>query len=160
MNVGISLPSLLPNVAPAKFTVAEKTGSGSKEDLLKIVETYPTSIQAGSNMGVLTSPNCTRAENGFSMPIACNGLFSIFGFPVTSRRYVVDTETSVVQAAFYFNQRKKGGSGIFSLWMHEYFKIEGGLITQVYAVMEPLWYDNFTDVWEGKRDIRQVKFLA
>jgi hypothetical protein len=146
VDVGLSLPSLLPETAPTKFTVAEKT---TREDLLKIIESYPAGIQAGSNTGVRTSPNCTRAENGFPMPIACNGLFEIFGFPVTSRRYVVDREMGVVQAAFYFNQRKKGGSGMFSLWMHEYFKVENGLITQIYAVMQPLWYDNFTDVWSG-----------
>jgi hypothetical protein len=158
VNVGLSLPSLLPDTAPPKFTIPEST---TRTELLRVIETYPTGIQAGSNIGTLTSPNCTRAENGFPMPIACNGLFQIFGFPVTSRRYVVDEEIGVVQAAFYFNQRKKGGSGMFSLWMHEYFKVEKGLITQIYAVMEPLWYDNFTDVWEAKTLARKgVAFLG
>lgn len=62
---------------------------------------------------------------------------------------MADTETGVVQASFYFAQREKYGSLMFSLWMHEYFKVEADLIPQVYAVMEPLFKDGFVDVWGG-----------
>lgn len=59
---------------------------------------------------------------------------------------MVDTEMGVVQATVYFAQREKYESLMFCLWMHEYFKVEGVLIMQIYAVMEPLFKDGFVDV--------------
>jgi hypothetical protein len=100
----------------------------SRDQMVKILDSYPSGIQARSGKNVQTTPDCARMENGMKMPFKCNQSFEALGFPVTNRAYYVDTKTGISLAKFYFDQSR------MALWLHEYMKITDEKITEIQAV--------------------------
>jgi hypothetical protein len=154
-------PQNLPQPAPPIWRMPEANPTNtSREALLKIVDTYPQALQEGNNTMALAAPICPRLENGYKTTQNCNLNADMFKWPVTDRRWVVDTRTHVVMASFFFHY--KDGKGLMSqmdvkdrtanstvgLLLHEYFKVSSGLIVDVTAVMQTLGAD-YKDVWKG-----------
>jgi hypothetical protein len=152
-------PEKYPVSAPAIWSTPEAETT-SRDALLKIVDTYPQAIQEGNNTMAMAAPSCPRLENGYKTTDHCNLNADLFKWPVTDRRWVVDTSTQVVMASFFFHY--KDGKGLMSqmgvkdrtsnstvgLLLHEYFKIRKGLIVDVTAAMQTLGAD-YKDVWKG-----------
>ncbi|KAF1987213.1 hypothetical protein K402DRAFT_420441 [Aulographum hederae CBS 113979] len=142
-------PRMLPEKPSAMWKQAQNSSrSLSRADLLDILDSYPTGIQAGEGAIAKVATDCVRYENGFRMPIKCNDLFAAFKWPVTNRRWYIDTQTGTALGAFYFDNAAKFEMGIPGLWLHEYMKVEDGAIKEIIAGMIS-WPGNFTDAWKG-----------
>jgi hypothetical protein len=153
-------PENYPVSAPAEWSTSEADTTTSRDALIKIVDTYPQALQEGNNTMALAAASCPRLENGYKTTDHCNLNADLFKWPVTDRRWVVDTSTQVVMASFFFHY--KDGKGLMSqmgmkdrsanstvgLWLHEYFKVKKGLIVDVTAAMHTLGAD-YKDVWKG-----------
>ena len=128
----------------------------SRDELLRVVDSYPRGIQAGDDALVQAADDCPRFENGYKTTDHCGKNMDMFKWPVTDRRYVVDTTTGVAMASFFFHYRLGKGKmmqqGIrpanmtTGLWLHEYFKIQDGKIITIQAAMQTLAAD-YKDVW-------------
>lgn len=143
-------PETLPDVAPALWTENTTAPALSREELIKLVDTYPSGIQAGSGADVQVGSSCVRYENGVKVPLACNGAFDAFKYPVLGRRWVVDTETGVVLGMFFFDKQKVQGASAQNLQLHEYFKVDAGKIDQIFAVMNQ-FPGAIDDFWSGAK---------
>lgn len=153
-------PEGLPVPAPAMWSTTEADTTTSRNALIQIVDTYPQALQEGNNTMAMAAPSCPRLENGYKTTDHCNLNADMFKWPVTDRRWVVDTSTQVVMASFFFHY--KDGKGLMSqmgvkdrtanstvgLWLHEYFKVRKGLIVDVTAAMHTLGAD-YKDVWKA-----------
>lgn len=137
-----TLPSFLPDQTNATWT---KPYPAPRDQLLKVLNSYPDGIALGDGANVPVATTCTRYENGFGMPLACNGIFWLFQTTVSQRRWYVDTATGNALGNFVFDQSKTPGM-IPQLWIQEYFKIVDGKIFEIFAAMEPMW-PNYKDVW-------------
>ncbi|KAF1991783.1 hypothetical protein K402DRAFT_388330 [Aulographum hederae CBS 113979] len=79
----------------------------------------------------------------------------MFDWAVINRRWVADTQTGVVLGMFnfdYANKFKVGEVAVpFTLWLHEYFKVEAGKLSFIYAPMKNLIVPGgvFDDVWKS-----------
>jgi hypothetical protein len=153
-------PEKFPVSAPAIWSTPEADTTTSRSALLKIVDTYPQAIQEGNNTMAMAAASCPRLENGYKTTDHCNLNADLFKWPVTDRRWVVDTSTQVVMASFFFhykdgkglmsqnNVKDRGSNSTVGLLLHEYFKVSKGLIVDVTAAMQTLGAD-YKDVWKG-----------
>jgi hypothetical protein len=120
----------------------------NREALLATTSSYANGIEKKDGNMVKAQKGCSRVENGFKIGVACNALFQALGFPVYSRRWVVDTTTGVVQGSYYF------GSPIGGLYTHEFFRTKNGLIQEVEANWIPAngkEKDPWTGIGNGKK---------
>jgi hypothetical protein len=153
-------PENMPRPAPAIWSTPEYDNTTTRAALLKITDTYPQAIQEGNNTMAMAALDCPRLENGYKTTDHCGLNADLFKWPVTDRRWVVDTSTQVVMASFFFHY--KDGTGLMSksgvkdrtanstvgLFLHEYFKIRKGVIVDVTAAMKTLGAD-YKDVWKS-----------
>jgi hypothetical protein len=137
-----TLPSFLPDQANETWRTPYPA---PRDAILKVLNSYPDGIALGNGANVPVAETCTRYENGFGMPLACNGVFWLFQTTVSQRRWYVDTATGNALGNFVFDQSKTPGM-IPQLWIQEYFKIVDGRIFEIFAAMEPQW-PNYQDVW-------------
>jgi hypothetical protein len=148
-------PLEFPAAAPALWS-APLPGPAPRDELLRVVDSYPTGMAAGDSSKVLARADCPRFENGYKTTDHCGQNMDLFKWPVTDRRYVVDTTTGVAMASMFFHYKLGKGkmmeqgirpaNGTTGLWLHEYFKIEGGQIVNVQAAMQTLAAE-YKDVW-------------
>lgn len=137
----INLPSQIPD-SPGEIWARPLEGDQTKDELVAILDTYPSGIQAADGSGVRTAEDCGRIENGMRMPFRCNEAFQGLGFNVTNRDFYVDTKTGVSLAKFLFDRQRN------PLWLHEYMKITNGEIREIYAVMMvPHGPERFVDLF-------------
>lgn len=122
------------DTAPAMW--AAKDGGGlTREKLIEIADLYPSGIQKGDGSAIPQGTTCPRIENGVQTTATCaKGLF-MFKQPVRDRRWVADTETGNVLGAFYFDKMAAKGVN-YGLFLNEYFKIIGGKMSGIQAVMK------------------------
>jgi hypothetical protein len=137
-----TLPSFLPDQTNATWTTPYPA---PRDGMLKVLNSYPDGIALGDGSNVPVAKTCTRYENGFGMPLACNGVFWLFQTTVSQRRWYVDTATGTALGNFVFDQSKTPGM-IPQLWIQEYFKIVDGKIFEIFAAMEPQW-PSYKDIW-------------
>jgi hypothetical protein len=118
---------------------------GSRAELVRLANAYPSGIQAGDGSPIAAGASCPRVENGVRTTTWCNVGLAKFKQPVTNRRWVADTLTGVVLGEFYFD--KVAGKGLnYGLWLNEYFKIDGGKMVGIQACMKEL-AGKFVDLW-------------
>jgi hypothetical protein len=137
-----TLPSFLPEQTNATWT---RPYPAPRDQMLKVLNSYPDGIALGDGTNVPTASTCTRYENGFGIPLACNAAFWLFQTTVSQRRWYVDTATGIALGNFVFDQSRTPGM-IPQLWLQEYFKIADGKIFEIYAAMELMW-PSYRDVW-------------
>jgi hypothetical protein len=136
-----------------------KAGAGparllDRRELLYIASTYADALK-GEPWGscVIGGRSCPRNENGVTTTQNCAIGAGVFNFLVRGRRWVVDTQTGVVLGAFYFDSGLgpltdtsvgPGAPGPDNkakntrLFLHEYFKIEAGVLAGIYAPMKTI----------------------
>jgi hypothetical protein len=136
-----------------------KTGVGparllNRKELLYISATYADALK-GEPWGscVIGGRSCPRNENGVTTTQNCAIGPGMFNFLVRGRRWVVDTDTGVVLGAFYFDSGLgpltdtsvgPGAPGAENkakntrLFLHEYFKVEAGVLAGIYAPMKTI----------------------
>jgi len=131
-------------------------GDYTRDQLVKIGDSYADGIQSGKDAVVMAGPECPRFENGVKTTDHCNRNMTLFAWPVRDRRWYADTETGNVVASFFFSYRE--GTGLMKqmgirpanmttgLWLHEYFKVVNGKIVNVQAAMQTLDAE-YKDVW-------------
>lgn len=81
---------------------------------------------------VFAGDSCPRNENGVTTTQNCGVGTGVFGFTTRGRRWTVDTETGVVQGAFYFDYPIISTN----LFLHEYFKVHNGTLAYILAPMK------------------------
>jgi hypothetical protein len=127
-----------------------------RSEFLRIVDSYPAGMALGDSSKVRARDDCPRFENGYKTTDHCGQNMDLFKWPVTDRRYVLDETTGVAMASFFFHYKLGKGkmmeqgirpaNGTTGLWLHEYFKVEGGQIVNVQAAMQTLPAE-YKDVW-------------
>jgi hypothetical protein len=133
------------------FWASPQNGNLTRSELVKIANTYPDGIQAGDGKNIPVGAACPRWENGVQtaggsrqfknlpQPRLCRDGLDEFKQPVEFRRWVADTETGVVLGLFYFSHRKDplvdGFDKEWGNWLNEFFKIQGGRMVAVQALM-------------------------
>ena len=140
----IAFQSGLPDQRPAFW---EGDAPAPRDQLFKVLDSYPTAIQAGDGSTVPVSPTCARYESGIKMPFTCNGLFSLFQAPVIAHRWYIDTKTGIGMGNFVFDNETKYAGMLASLWLHEYMKVKDGKIMEIYATMHS--ETKYKDPWSA-----------
>jgi hypothetical protein len=149
-------PENLPSEAHPMWSA---DSPASRKSLIDATNHYPDAATKGTGEFIPATSSCSRFENGRMMGIGvCKGGNRSVTFPVEFRRYYADTKTGVVLANFLFstlgNSTRKA-RGFKALWVHEYFKLEGGEIQQIVAAM-----NNVDDYWKDIWTTSQAKELA
>jgi hypothetical protein len=162
-------PGTPPNI-PATWTpiggtpamnvnkAACKAGAGvtrllTRKELMYIVSTYQDGLKGDPwDSCILGGSSCPRNENGNITTPNCAEGAGTFNYLSRGRRYVVDTDTSIILGAFFFdfggtppNSTSIGpgapvdpdaGADQIKLFLHEYFKVEAGALVGIYAPMK------------------------
>ncbi|KAF2672738.1 hypothetical protein BT63DRAFT_475347 [Microthyrium microscopicum] len=143
-----TLPSFLPDQVNTTWTASS---TASRADIQKVITSYPDGIALGDGKDVPVASTCTRYENGFAMPLACNGVFWLFQTNISQRRWYIDTKTGTALGNFVFDQSKYPAGLLPQLWLHEYFKVDQGKIFEIFAAMESQYPDPiYKDIWGPK----------
>jgi hypothetical protein len=137
-------PLSYPDTTPALWDTPSP-GSFNRSGLLAVTSSYTDGIEKACGKCVLSTPTCARVENGWKIPVVCNAQFEMMGFPVYARRWVVDTQTGVVQGTYYY----AGAKAMGGLFTHEFFAVKDGYIQQVQANWQTVKWRQ-PDVWGGK----------
>lgn len=144
----IGAPAASINTRTCKTSAGESRRL-TREELIYVASTYCDGLQGKPwESCVLAGSSCPRVENGVQTTSNCGVGTGMFGWPVRGRRWVVDTETGVVLGAFYFDYYAKFKRES-ALWLHEYFKVQEGKMSYIYAPMKnlPAPGGRFNDVW-------------
>jgi hypothetical protein len=146
-----------PSKVVDKATCKASAGAArilNRKELLYISATYADALK-GEPWGscVIGGRSCPRNENGVTTTQNCAIGPGMFNFFVRGRRWVVDTDTGVVLGAFYFDSGLgpltdtsvgPGAPGPDNkakntrLFLHEYFKVEAGVLAGIYAPMKTI----------------------
>jgi hypothetical protein len=122
-------------------TATCKSGGGqpralNRKELIYVGSTYCDGLTGKPwDSCVVGGKSCPRNENGVTTTQNCAVGTGVFGFDVKGRRWVADTDTGVVLGVFYFEVARAAGLGT-NLFLHEYFKIEAGVLAYIFAPMK------------------------
>lgn len=153
-------PDGFPKNIPLLWRSSNPTAlkNGERATLVRIADSYTQALEEGNNTKAIAALDCPRLENGNQTTLHCGANMDLFQWPVTDRRWVVDTMTGVVMGSFFFNYRdgkgklsqmgtpNRGPDSEVGNWLHEYFRIVDGKIVEVVAAMKILDAD-YEDVW-------------
>jgi hypothetical protein len=139
----------------------------TRAQLLAAADSYFNGIQTQNPAIVLSTPDCVRVENGTKVsqypgtpPSAAytdkDCTANIPGMKqiaqVANRRYLVDEAAGVVLGAVVFNRhpgaKRADGSPQLRLLVHEYFTVQDGRFSGIYAAMQNLPVDAAGSGWQ------------